>query len=488
MEAAASVLGCTPAALRLLIGVLLGYPLAVVYRWYVHKLVPNAQHIFFTVTGLALIIFNYRWDSLHSLTNIVVVYVFMRMAGRTLAGLAATFIFSLGYLLMGYLFTATDNYDIKWTMPHCILCLRLIGVAFDYYDGGAKDLSKLPPDLQATALDKVPSPLEMLGHSYYFGGCMVGPQFSMRRYQDFVQGTLWPSQKTEIANSVSYSMSRLIMGLIMMAFYQIGAIYVNDKVILSEEYLTQWSWCARWLFLGLFGTITLHKYVACWLMAEGSCALSGLSYNGRNAHGINQWNGLQNIWVWRFEMTTNFDGFIRAFNINTNKWVAQYIYKRLKFLGNKNVSHIVALGFLALWHGFHMGYYICFLNEFLVMKFERDVSQIIDSFPRVRNVVYHEKLQWLRLIFMKIYVASLFGYCLVPFILLKPYKFHQVYASFYYVPSILLAIWFFSSFQAMPLVKRMARDSSNGLVNRDASIGNGGKIGSDDTKAQDKQD
>ncbi|XP_022668728.1 lysophospholipid acyltransferase 5-like isoform X3 [Varroa destructor] len=399
MEAAASVLGCTPAALRLLIGVLLGYPLAVVYRWYVHKLVPNAQHIFFTVTGLALIIFNYRWDSLHSLTNIVVVYVFMRMAGRTLAGLAATFIFSLGYLLMGYLFTATDNYDIKWTMPHCILCLRLIGVAFDYYDGGAKDL-----------------------------------------------------------------------------------------VILSEEYLTQWSWCARWLFLGLFGTITLHKYVACWLMAEGSCALSGLSYNGRNAHGINQWNGLQNIWVWRFEMTTNFDGFIRAFNINTNKWVAQYIYKRLKFLGNKNVSHIVALGFLALWHGFHMGYYICFLNEFLVMKFERDVSQIIDSFPRVRNVVYHEKLQWLRLIFMKIYVASLFGYCLVPFILLKPYKFHQVYASFYYVPSILLAIWFFSSFQAMPLVKRMARDSSNGLVNRDASIGNGGKIGSDDTKAQDKQD
>lgn len=40
----------------------------------------------------------------------------------------------------------------------------------------------------------------------------------------------------------------------------------------------------------------------------------------------------------------------------------------------------------------------------------------------------------------------------------------------------------------MPLVKRMARDSSNGLVNRDASIGNGGKIGSDDAKAQDKQD
>lgn len=30
-------------------------------------------------------------------------------------------------------------------------------------------------------------------------------------------------------------MSRLIMGLIMMAFYQIGAIYVNDKVTTTQN-------------------------------------------------------------------------------------------------------------------------------------------------------------------------------------------------------------------------------------------------------------
>lgn len=72
---------------------------------------------------------------------------------------------------------------------------------------------------------------------------------------------------------------------------------------------------------------------------EGSCALTGLSYNGRDAHAGNLWDGLQNIWVWRFEMTTNFDGFIRAFNINTNKWVAQYIFKRLKFLGNDKINN-----------------------------------------------------------------------------------------------------------------------------------------------------
>lgn len=29
---------------------------------------------------------------------------------------------------------------------------------------------------------------------------MVGPQFAMRRYQDFVQATLWPGQKAENAD------------------------------------------------------------------------------------------------------------------------------------------------------------------------------------------------------------------------------------------------------------------------------------------------
>lgn len=38
--------------------------------------------------------------------------------------------------------TSTDVYDIKWTMPHCVLTLRLIGVAIDMYDGAQKEVSK----------------------------------------------------------------------------------------------------------------------------------------------------------------------------------------------------------------------------------------------------------------------------------------------------------------------------------------------------------
>ena len=52
----------------------------------------------------------------------------------------------------------------------------------------------------------------------------------------------------------------------------------------------------------------------------------------------------------------------------------RYVYKRLKFLGNRSLSQAFALVFLAAWHGLHFGYYVCFFNEFIVMTFEKDVS------------------------------------------------------------------------------------------------------------------
>jgi len=39
------------------------------------------------------------------------------------------------------------------------------------------------------------------------------------------------------------------------------------------------------------------------------------------------------------------------------------------------VSQFAALLFLAVWHGLHSGYYMCFFMEFLVMKLEKDVRR-----------------------------------------------------------------------------------------------------------------
>jgi lysophospholipid acyltransferase 5 len=65
-------------------------------------------------------------------------------------------------------------------------------------------------------------------------------------------------------------------------------------------------------------------------------------------------------------------GFCGAVSVHT--FLYRYIYKRLKFLGNRYISQAAALTFLAVWHGLHSGYYMCFLLEFGVMKLEKDVS------------------------------------------------------------------------------------------------------------------
>lgn len=160
----------------------------------------------------------------------------------------------------------------------------------------------------------------------------------------------------------------------------------------------------RMLILGLFGRYNLYKYISCWLLTEGACILfgknkekcfwvvfidflAGMSHNGKSATGEIQWDGVENVKLGIFENTTQFNHYIQSFNINTNVWVAQYIYKRLKFMNNRHISQFASLLFLALWHGFHTGYYVCFMFEFLIIYFERDVSIVINFCVDLNSVL-----------------------------------------------------------------------------------------------------
>lgn len=80
------------------------------------------------------------------------------------------------------------------------------------------------------------------------------------------------------------------------------------------------------------------------------------------------------IFLFLFSQNTQrFQHYIDSFNVQTNYWIAEYVYKRLRFLNNRNYSQLGALVFLALWHGFHSGYYITFAMEFAVIICEREV-------------------------------------------------------------------------------------------------------------------
>ncbi|XP_068111367.1 lysophospholipid acyltransferase 5 [Hyperolius riggenbachi] len=444
----AEVLGASEAALRLILSIFIGYPLALFQRYFLFKKQPSHIHLFNTVTGLCIAYFNFGSQLYHSLLCVVLHFLILRLMGRTVTAVLTSFCFQMGYLLLGYYNTATDGYDIKWTMPHCVLTLKLIGLTFDYYDGG-KAKTSLTPEQQRYAVQSVPTLIEVCGFAYYYGGFLVGPQFSMEKYQMLVTGQL-TDVEGEKPNSVLPAMKRLCLGLCTLTVYTVLGPHLPESYFLTEEYAMQPFWY-RCFYMTVWGKVMLYKYVTCWLVTEGVCILSGLGYNGKNEKGEPQWDACANMKVWMFETTPLFTGTIASFNINTNDWVARYVFKRLRFLGNKALSQAAALFFLAVWHGLHSGYLVCFSLEFLIVVVEKQAIELvrdspllsmIGSIPVLRPPIYVVQ-QFIHWLFM--------GYPLVPFCLFTWDKWLKVYISVYFAGHLFFILLLF----ALPYLRKV---------------------------------
>ncbi|XP_058792721.1 lysophospholipid acyltransferase 5 [Phymastichus coffea] len=451
------LIGAPAAAVRLLLSILLGFPLALIHRHTLYGKSPTHQHFYFVACGLLIGFWNYEWNILHSAYALLGTYAAFKVLGRTTTSVLTVFLFNMVYLLWGYYTTATKDYDIKWTMPQCVLTLRLIGLAFDLVDGKQPD-DKLSSTQKTTALREDPSLLEMAAYVYFPGSFLIGPQFSMKRYLDYVNGKLMDHERDSEGNikppdSIIPGITRALVGFVYVALYQLGTQYVSDQYLLEPEFDDQ-SFVKRWLLLGLWGRCNLYKYISCWLITEGVCIVFGLTYNGKDKDGTVRWDGLANVNLLLFENATEFNHYILSFNINTNHWCAEYIYKRVKFLGSKLYSQIVTLVFLSIWHGLHSGYYLCFFQEFIVMYMEKDMKPVLLKNARLQKAVRSSFLaRALIWILLKIYTFVFMGYSLIPFVLLSYSRYIKVYKSVYFIGH----VTFLSYPLVAPFVKKALR-------------------------------
>uniref|UniRef100_A0A8C6WYG0 Lysophospholipid acyltransferase 5 n=1 Tax=Neogobius melanostomus TaxID=47308 RepID=A0A8C6WYG0_9GOBI len=432
LEKLSESLGSPEPAVRLMLSILIGYPCALVYRRFLFYKAPTVLHLYHALFGLALAAFNFGTQLSHSVVCILVQFLMLRLMGRTITTVLSSFFFQMIYLLAGYYYTATEEYDIKWTMPHCVLTLKLVGLAWDYYDGGQENLNA---EQKMSSLSSVPTLLEMFGFSYFYGGFLVGPQFTLRSYQRLVAGEL-----TDCPGKPPTALKRFGLGFLCLVIYTIFSPSYPDSYFLTDEYEAQPFWY-RCVFISLWAKFNLYKYVCCWVIAEGACILSGLGYNGVGPDGQHLWNACTNMKVWLFETTPLFQGTIRSFNINTNAWAARNVFKRLKFVGNKTVSHVTTLFFLAIWHGLHSGYIMCFSMEFFIIIIERQAQALVRDSPVLSSMANSA-------LYPVIYVVQQFihwflmGYSLMPFCLFYYDKWLQVYLSVYFCGHICLILTF----------------------------------------------
>ncbi|XP_005066077.1 lysophospholipid acyltransferase 5 [Mesocricetus auratus] len=426
----ATSLGASEQALRLIISIFLGYPLALFYRHYLFYKDSYLIHLFHALTGLSIAYFNFGHQFYHSLLCVVFQFLILRLMGRTITAIFTTFCFQMAYLLAGYYYTATGDYDIKWTMPHCVLTLKLIGLCIDYYDGG-KDRDSLTSEQQKYAIRGVPSLLEVAGFSYFYGAFLVGPQFSMNHYMKLVQGQL-TDMPGKIPTSTIPALKRLSLGLVYLVGYTLLSPHITEDYLLTEDYDSRPFWF-RCMYMLIWGKFVLYKYVTCWLVTEGVCILSGLGFNGFEDNGTAKWDACANMKVWLFETTPRFNGTIASFNINTNAWVARYIFKRLKFLGNKELSQGLSLLFLALWHGLHSGYLMCFQMEFLIVIVEKQATSLIQESPALSRLAAVTALQPFYYLVQQTIHWLFMGYSMTAFCLFTWDKWLKVYRSVYFL-------------------------------------------------------
>lgn len=244
-----------------------GYPLAFFYRRFVYRQTTLINHLYMVSSGLTILIFNYGWDVYHSLLAIIVSYVMISILnGSVLIG--ATFIFHMGYLLAGYLLTSTDTYDIKWTMPHCVLVLRLIGLSFDVSDG-QRPVDQLSSENKKSCLNRTPNLLEVCAYTVFPASVLVGPQFPFRRYENFINKNF-----DKCTGHFQAGLRRGAIGLVYLAMHQVGSAVIPENYLLTDDY-DQRNIFYKWIILGLWGKIALYKYISCWLLSEGVATCFG---------------------------------------------------------------------------------------------------------------------------------------------------------------------------------------------------------------------
>uniref|UniRef100_A0A1I8NPP7 Lysophospholipid acyltransferase 5 n=1 Tax=Stomoxys calcitrans TaxID=35570 RepID=A0A1I8NPP7_STOCA len=435
----AEKVGAPEAAMRLLLTLLAGYPIAFLYRFLIqHQSKKAVHHIFFALCGLMLCFFNYGINTYHSLLCIWMTFLFVKLLHSSPTKLVAVnFIFHMGYLLIGYYFTESNEYDILWTTPHCVLTLRMIGFVFDVTDG-LKAKEKLSKDQLECCLEKTPSLLELLAYAYFPGSFLVGPQFPYRRYQRYIDGEF-----SQYKGFVQTGVLRFLMGVTYLAVRQVGAMMLPDNYFLTDSYRNQpFIW--RLIYLGLWGKFSLYKYISCWLLTEGALMCLGFTYNGKSADGSDDWYGCSNVKLYLLETGNTMEHYVKSFNVNTNHWVASYVYKRLKFLNNRTISYGAALSFLAVWHGFHSGYYMSFFLEYLIVTTEKQIEDTYQKaiVSKYSNIVNTTPFKLLKIIALKSYNIIYMGWCLTPFIFLSFDRWLEVFRAVNYFGFIYLASWF----------------------------------------------
>ncbi|AOA63715.1 Broad-specificity lysophospholipid acyltransferase [Komagataella phaffii CBS 7435] len=354
-----------------------------------------------------------------------------------------------------------DPTKIDITGAQMVLVMKLSSFAWSYRDG--KLLKRDPKAFQeklntyqrSRVVVEHPSILSFLGYAFFFPSLLTGPSFDYSDYQNFINTELFSDvpdtkrpgkrRKRMIPKSGRIAFAKVVQGAAWAAIWITSLNYITTDYLFTVEY-QQKPLIVKGIVLTILGFTYRLKYYAVWLISEGCCILVGIGYNGYDAStGKFYWNRVQNIAPWEFETGQNVRTCLEAWNMNTNKWLKNFIYLR-SAKNNKPgfLSTLLTFATSAFWHGTKPGYYLSFVSgafyQTIGKIFRRNIRPIFttkDAEPVTRYKTLYDIVSWT--------VTHLaFGYLVQPFVILEFKKSIKVWSSVYFFPHIAIGIILFA--------------------------------------------
>ncbi|KAM0515605.1 hypothetical protein ACHAPS_009056 [Verticillium nonalfalfae] len=321
-------------------------------------------------------------DSRPDLKNIYVISPFMPWIG---------FVFVMGHLSINQIIRQLDANpaDVDITGAQMVLVMKLSAFCWNVADGQlpSDHLSDLQKDRK---LVELPPLLEYAGYVMFFPSLFGGPTFEYveyRRWLDTSMFDLPPNleaskkppvrRQRKVPRSGTPAAWKAASGLMWIAFF----VFMSGSFSpsrLTHPALLEHGFIRRVWILYCVGLTARMKYYGAWSLAEGACILTGLGYNGVDPiTGKVSWNRLQNIDPRGVELAQNVRGYLGSWNMNTNKWLRNYVYLRVTPRGKKPGfrASLMTFGTSALWHGFYPGYYMTFILASLIQTVAKSKSR-----------------------------------------------------------------------------------------------------------------
>ncbi|KAH9947320.1 MBOAT, membrane-bound O-acyltransferase family-domain-containing protein [Amylocystis lapponica] len=379
----AGAVGASVDQVKLISCLLISYPLGSVFIR-IPSSRPDLKHIFnISVTLTYLVAILNLWSGfLQLLAGVLATYyVAANVKGPNMPWIV--FAITMGHLTANHVIRAlySLSYEtVEITGPQMVLTMKLTTFAWNVWDGRrrAEELDKWQLEKRVV---QYPSLLEFLGYAFYFPGVLVGPYVEYANYMALINETIFKVAEKGQANDktgrrvpkgrkrVAYR--KMVTGLAYLGlFVTLGGSYNFAELI--QDWFAQKSLLYRIAFFQFAGIFERCKYYAIWTLTEGASILTGLGFTGYGPSGETHWEGAANVDVVNIELCPNIKVMLDSWNMKTNVWLRECVYKRVTPQGKKPGfrSSMTTFATSAFWkltggvllaqHGISGGYYLAF--------------------------------------------------------------------------------------------------------------------------------